>query len=271
MMSKGRVKFIISCIYFFLCKAYGALLHVFHKKTPGTFVVLFYHEIAAAHRRSFARQMDMLIKNAVPVRSDFNGPLESGTHYVAVTFDDAFTSVLENAMPELIQRNIPCTVFTPTACLGKQPDWIKGCHEMIVTEQQLKDVAENQLIAIGSHTHTHPRLADLKQADAFDEIRISKQILENTLKRDIAQLAFPFGSYNDACIALAYQAGYKRVFGILPTIKKFQSDDFFVGRAECEPDCLLMDFFLRIAGAYQWMAIAVLMKRYLLTILKLRK
>ena len=50
---------------------------------------------------------------------------------------------------------------------------------------------------IGSHTMNHKRLSELKfEKDLYDEIVISKLILEKELKISVEHFAFPFGDIN---------------------------------------------------------------------------
>src|SRR5262249_3105591 len=89
------------------------------RKRPGSAVILYYHAVPAKERQCFAAQMDELLRCAKPIPADLDGPLERGTHHVAVTFDDGFVSVLENALPELQRRKIPAVIFVPSGYLGE--------------------------------------------------------------------------------------------------------------------------------------------------------
>jgi Polysaccharide deacetylase len=55
--------------------------------------------------------MDTLLRVATPVRADRAETVEKGKHYAAVTFDDGFENVTDNAVPELEKRRIPATLF----------------------------------------------------------------------------------------------------------------------------------------------------------------
>ena len=66
-------------------------------------------------------------------------------------------------------------------------------------------------IEIGSHTRSHPVLAQLDDAAAERELRESKTRLEAQLDRATPGLAFPYGgpdAYSDRTVALARRAGY---------------------------------------------------------------
>src|SRR5262245_32618995 len=120
------------------------------------FIVLMYHSVKRHERERFARQMDQLVRVASPVYADFVGTkTANGRSYVAVTFDDGYQSVLENAIPILSDRHIPVTMFVPTKCLGGRAAWItdeehRNARERLVTSDELRDVRKNGVL-VGSH------------------------------------------------------------------------------------------------------------------------
>ena len=90
---------------------------------------------------------------------------------VAVTFDDAFRSVLELAFPALELVGWPATLFVPTEHVGKPgpmawdgiDQWIGGEHERelhALRWDEIRELAEAGW-EIGSHTRTHPKLTQL--------------------------------------------------------------------------------------------------------------
>ena len=81
-----------------------------------------------------------------------------------------------------------------------------------VSAAQLATFSRDPLVTIGSHTVSHPRLAQLPTEQAALELRESRRHLEALLDREIGHLAYPFGRH-DACGArefdLARASGYK--------------------------------------------------------------
>src|ERR1039458_9620993 len=76
-------------------------LRLVGRRTQPTCVVIYYHAIDSGQRARFARQMDDLVRLAKPVPAGVSSLPDSPAHYCAITFDDGFVSVLENALPEL--------------------------------------------------------------------------------------------------------------------------------------------------------------------------
>src|SRR5688572_3601936 len=92
----------------------------------GRGVVLYYHAVGPRDRAAFSRQMDEILKRAQPFEADSREAMADAARNVAITFDDGYRSVLENAIPELEKRNMPFTIFVPTGCLGERPSWVRN-------------------------------------------------------------------------------------------------------------------------------------------------
>jgi peptidoglycan/xylan/chitin deacetylase (PgdA/CDA1 family) len=267
-------KLAISIGYYTSKRFWELLKRLIGKKRPGTCVVLYYHSVKPEQRPRFAQQMDDLIRWTIPVKTSFNEPMQNGVDYAAVTFDDGFVNVIDNALPELIQRKIPSTLFVTTGYLGKSPQWDiepnnPDHKEICMTISHLKEL-HSSLVSIGSHTVTHPKLTLIDERMAFDELSISKEQLETILVRNVDLLSFPHGAYNDKIVELSLRAGYKRVFTILPTFAFPKPGEYITGRVKVDPDDWRLEFRLKLLGAYCWLPFAFALKhnimRYLRTL-----
>lgn len=265
------LKLVVSALFFIwrgLLVPLGALL-----KRPllEPLVVLMYHAVTPAQRARFEWHMDLLLRTGVPVRADHAGPWLFGRPSIAITFDDGFMSVCENALPVLEERNLPATCFIPVGYLGRPPGWISHpdhefSSEMVLTENDLRKLPV-RLITIASHGFTHARLADVGPEQTWTELTKSKQLLEKILGRPITQLALPYGSYDGTVIALAQKAGYERIFLNVPTFRFSASRNSVVGRIEISPADWPLECRLKMAGAYQWLPIAMSLKWGLIRLL----
>jgi peptidoglycan/xylan/chitin deacetylase (PgdA/CDA1 family) len=220
-------------------------------------VVVYYHAVRTDQRRRFARQMDLLQRLAQPFQAGCLDPVPTSCRYMAaVTFDDGFESVLENAVPELTKRNIPFVLFVPSGCLGRQPSWVPATHpsftERVLSESKLSSLASNGLCVIGSHSVTHSNLATLGSSRLSEELIRSKADLEAALGRSIDVFSFPYGAATSATYAAARRAGYRRVFTIEPECFRSTADAFVVGRFAVDPDDWRIEFHLKLVGAYRW-------------------
>ena len=120
---RRNLKIAISLVYYFVREC----LFVAWAAGPSAaqrLTIIYYHGVTRSCRSSFARQMQALHRDApsCPHRTEAN--CRSATeNVVAITFDDAFVSVAENALPELDKYSSHCTIFVPVGWLGRTPGW----------------------------------------------------------------------------------------------------------------------------------------------------
>jgi peptidoglycan/xylan/chitin deacetylase (PgdA/CDA1 family) len=262
------VKLFISLGYFLLTEAGNLIRSLLGSSPAGTCVVIHYHAVAPKERSRFARQMDMLLLHAKPIAADHNEPLQPGQHHVAVTFDDGFMSAVENAIPELEQRKIPMAFFIPPGLLGTSPHWPGygpegGADEIIATAECLKQLPSD-LITFGSHTMTHAWLPPLSDDEARFQISASRSELKKLLNRDIKLFSFPYGALDRRLVELCREAGYERVFSVLPTPAFADPKEYVTGRIAVNPTDWQLEFRLKILGAYQWLPGVIAFKRKVL-------
>jgi peptidoglycan/xylan/chitin deacetylase (PgdA/CDA1 family) len=189
-------------------------------------LVLAYHAVSADWPSDLAvppdaleRQLSYLVRRGyrgVTFREAARG--EARGRRLAVTFDDAYRSILEKALPVLSELGIPGTVFVPTAFAGSQepmrwPEiehWAEGAYARELYCMSWGQLAE--LVAagweVGSHTRTHPHLPLLDDRELELELAESKAECERQLG-GCATLAYPFGDHDDRVIEAVGRAGYE--------------------------------------------------------------
>jgi peptidoglycan/xylan/chitin deacetylase (PgdA/CDA1 family) len=137
---------------------------------------------------------------------------------VAVTFDDAYTSVYDIAFPMMRRLGMTGTVFVPTAWPGRDEPmswpgidhWVGGPHERelrCMSWDQLRELQDAGW-EIGAHTHTHPHLPQIDDATLADELERSLRICSEQMGRECATLAYPYGDYDERVVAAAGAAGF---------------------------------------------------------------
>jgi peptidoglycan/xylan/chitin deacetylase (PgdA/CDA1 family) len=227
-------------------------------------IVLTYHAVTAAQVQRFTAQMRELHRHAVAVAADCVDAAQASL-VVAVTFDDAFHNVFEHAAPVMEKYAVPFTVFVPTASLGLEPAWIAPERRSalgIVAAAEVIAAAAGRGVQIGSHTVTHPYLAHLNAERLQDEMCRSRETLEQITGRSVTLLALPYGSYNAAVLEVAATAGYERVYANVP-LRRGRHHPILVGRIDVSPDDSMVEFGLKMRGAYSWLALAIPAKRRL--------
>jgi peptidoglycan/xylan/chitin deacetylase (PgdA/CDA1 family) len=232
-------------------------------------VILYYHSIPNTARARFAAQLDALLELATPI-SIATVPLlppARGQHYCAVTFDDGIRDVVENAVPELQKRNIPATMFVVASALGRHAWWwppsaLSEPQAPVISAEQLRALPSG-LISIGSHTLTHPMLPCLKEEEARRELYGSRAVLEQILGRRVTLFSFPFGAFSPALISWCREAGYERVFTSTPGLSFQDPHEFVSGRVPVDATASMLEFRLKVLGAYRWLPYAISLKRRL--------
>lgn len=229
------------------------------------FVVIYYHRVPAAARAEFARQLDALERRLAVLPAADVGSVAPPRDAVAITFDDAFRSVLENAVPELTRRALPATIFVPVEFVGRAPTWEMETagdpDDEVITDEELRALPE--LVELGSHTLRHPRLTSVADDVLEAEVRESRERLERLVGASVRLLAFPYGEHDDRVVEVCRRAGYERVFGIEPRPADRLGRDFVRGRIAVEPTDGALEFFLKTRGAYAWMVHVSALKRRL--------
>ncbi len=84
----------------------------------------------------------------------------------------------------------------------------------LMSWEQIREVAQNN-IAIGSHTHNHYALATLKAENQFAESKISKDTIEQKIKRVVNTISYPVGGYyhfTSKTQEVVKQCGYRLAF-----------------------------------------------------------
>lgn len=185
--------------------------------------VLMYHKIAPRPRRvrlkglyvtpaHFARQLAELGEGGF-VSCGLTEAMQVGAagQRVALTFDDGFRNVLQNALAPLAERRWRALQFLVPNCIGQWNQWDLRDGE---APEALMDAAEvrdwlGAGHAIGSHSLTHARLTRLTLRDAREEIFASKKKLEDAFGVAVEHFCYPYGDWNEPVRELVIEAGYR--------------------------------------------------------------
>ncbi len=243
------VKVGISALVCAVDTAVGVVAPARRRGRRSTGVVLMYHDVAPADRAAFAAQCDLVARLGVPTTAaDLHRPAD-GSWRVAWTFDDAFRSFAEEAVPEMEARAIPSTLFVPT-------EWSRRADDPDASFPGLSPerlAALPPSVEVASHSRSHPHLPELDDAALADELAGSRAELEAMVGRPVRTHAFPYGEHDARVDAAARAAGYERCYGIAPTVAT-DGDDFVVGRVQVDPWDWPVEVRLKALGAYRWMA-----------------
>lgn len=264
---KRMAKAAISLFYFVAQELHRNVLQAVGRSPNRQLVILYYHGIPTAFRSNFVRQLEAIRRGARVYPACHRGSLPADKHSVAITFDDAYVSVAENALPELVARGFHSTIFVPVGSLGSHPTWpvengSLDSGETVMPAEQIATLPSS-FVTLGSHTSTHPRLSQIDPHDARREIERSRRALQALTAQDVRLFAFPYGDHDASTIELCKAAGYDYVFSITPDPVDTTGTEFIRGRVKVDPFDSPLEFFLKHRGAYAWLSRASLLKRKL--------
>lgn len=269
-MLKRFLKILISIVFFLWYKTKTRVYRLLGRRQPGQLIILTYHSIRDAQRDKFAGQMDALVKAGVIESANVGEIFHDGRYHIAVSFDDGYQNIMKNALPAMRERAIPPTVFVTTGYLGKRPGWIlderhPNYDERIINENELKGLIEENVI-IGSHTLSHPDLTKIDEWQSEAELMDSKSYLEKLLSKQITLCSLPYGEVDKSRRNQFVTAGYTRVFLNVPTYPASDTKRYFMGRTDASPDDWKLEYHLKLRGAYQWLPLAIAVKKWIINI-----
>lgn len=178
-------------------------------------VVLQYHHVdddtpsaTSTSPALFRQQLDRIAElglEVVPLEEATEQAMEGerqDEQVVALTFDDAYSSVYETAWPLLRERGLPFTIFVNTQAIEQG---IPG----YMTWAQLREVSASDLVTIGNHTSDH---AHLVPAPGESRAALKKRVrasldnatasLRDNLDLEPRVFAYPYGEYGATAQAL---------------------------------------------------------------------
>jgi peptidoglycan/xylan/chitin deacetylase (PgdA/CDA1 family) len=189
-------------------------------------VVLCYHAISpswksalAVRPERLAAQVGWFLKRGYePITFTEAVTRRDRARAVAVTFDDAYRSVPQLALPVLERLGVPGTMFVPSAFPDEPgPMAWPGIAEWTDTpwEHELTCASWDELRKlraagweIGSHSRTHPHLTTLDGERLAEELALSKAECEAQLDAACTSVAYPYGDVDARVVDEAARAGY---------------------------------------------------------------
>ena len=124
---------------------------------------------------------------------------------VAITFDDAWLSIYDNAFPALKKRAWPFTVFVNTQAVDEQ-------HSKVMSWEQLAELQQHGGL-IANHGVSHPYLLEKPAELSWDEwltneVLAAEKRIENKLGVSHKMLAYPYGEFNLAITDWVREQGF---------------------------------------------------------------
>lgn len=170
---------------------------------------------------AFASLLDGFEQSALPVLT-LDELLNPATRRgVTLTFDDGIDSVFNAALPVLRERTLPAHLFLATSVVGSQNRWQgQPAHAPrfdVMSWQQLEQLHDAGF-RIESHTHNHPDMRQLGNAEMEAECTTADKAIERAVGRRPKYFAYPYGYFNAAVrdyVSGRYRAAVTTQLGVL--------------------------------------------------------
>lgn len=187
-------------------------------------VVLLYHHVSTNTPASTSVSPDVFRQhleyldakdyNVLPLSQVLNTIAEGGTlpdRTVSITFDDAYHSIQDQAMPMLKKRDWPFTVFVNTLAIDK------GYSNYLNWDDLRKLLGAGA--EIGNHSQSHAHLVRRLEGESekqwgnrvAKDIASAKKRLKEELGIDANMFAYPYGEHTPELQQIVKEGGY---FGI---------------------------------------------------------
>jgi peptidoglycan/xylan/chitin deacetylase (PgdA/CDA1 family) len=127
-----------------------------------------------------------------PIKINYNSPINT---------ENEFTAILSNLNKE-DKRKFTLNMHET---LKMKPD----TYSRVISKEQLAILANNRLVEIGSHSHSHAVLTNINSDSLRYELKHSKEILEQITKKNIPIIAYPNGASTTKIDQLASDLGYQ--------------------------------------------------------------
>lgn len=170
---------------------------------------------------------------------------------VVLTFDDAFRSFHELALPTLSRHGMRATVFVPVGEIGGTNRWDAAAgypQRAVMSESELREIAAAGM-EIGSHGWTHRSLPGCSEHEIEEElVRSRERLRELGFAADF--FAYPYGHYSKRCIELVKAAGYKGAASMFSDAPSVTDNRFALRRVYVHPGDTPLRFRCKLSRPY---------------------
>jgi peptidoglycan/xylan/chitin deacetylase (PgdA/CDA1 family) len=166
---------------------------------------------------------------------------------VALTFDDGYKDNIERAVPILEKSGFHATFFITVGYIGSVKTSPKRAWQRwpCMDGRDLKALVDGSH-EIGSHCVRHLDLRALSAKEKRDELKGSKGTLGALLNIEIDTLSYPYGRFDEDCVEIAKEAGYKAACTTISGSNGPSADPYRLKRIEVRRDDTAMGLIERL-------------------------
>jgi peptidoglycan/xylan/chitin deacetylase (PgdA/CDA1 family) len=255
------------------------------RTTAGRVPILMYHginpEVGSQHPyfetntspAAFRAHMNILARNDYTTL-DLEGALNAiqsagdSNRKAVITFDDGYYDFYNTAFPILVENGFQATLFIVTSLTGAQRVSRNGKEYM--TWGEVREVHARG-IRIGSHTVGHGKLWNMTPTQIDDELRGSKEAIEDKLGTAVQSFAYPYAFpaqdkrfiqfLRDRLQRHGYGNGVSTTIGTA----KGEVDRYFLPRLPVNTFDDETFFRAKLEGGYEWLRVFQQAKKALQT------
>jgi peptidoglycan/xylan/chitin deacetylase (PgdA/CDA1 family) len=139
-------------------------------------------------------------------------------------------------LPILSEVGFTATVFCAAAYVGGRCGWDRAPG---IPDLEMMSWGDLGLLLdagweIGGHTASHAHLPRLTPDGIREEIASGRRMLEDRLARSIASFAYPYGEFDERCVAVAAEMGFDSAWTMIPTTNPPGCGLLTLGRFNCD-------------------------------------
>lgn len=226
-------------------------------------IILLYHSIGhhpwAVSKASFRKQINWLHDHcriysfSELLQTPYNDDLQ-----IAITFDDGYASLYDNALTILDNKKIRPLVYLNT-------HWVDAQHrndafnyfghyegEAFLTWPEVLELSAHHW-EIGSHAVNHCDFSTLDAATTIRELCLSKERIESQLHKPCAHFSYPWGKYTLDAMQAVKSAGYASAVGVRHRCLTPQSPLFALPRINIASNYSFKDFKNIMMGKWDYL------------------
>jgi peptidoglycan/xylan/chitin deacetylase (PgdA/CDA1 family) len=215
-----------------------------------------YDQLTVTPKR-FEEQMSYLKKNcrvlSLPQAVTELANKNLSTPAVVVTFDDGYRDNLTQALPILRKNRIPATIFvTGRFCdqSMRHPRYPSEEGRLHLDWNEVRELAREPGITIGSHTLTHPYLTRQPEPQVRAEIFDSRHAIARQIDAPVEYFCYPSGDVTAREASLVEAAGYLAAVSVAPGSNHPGTPRYMLRRTEVTDRDGAHELALKLAGAY---------------------
>jgi peptidoglycan/xylan/chitin deacetylase (PgdA/CDA1 family) len=225
-------------------------------RRPGDLTILLYHRVGDGpgeielpapvferHLASLAQKERVLSLDEALARR------EGG---VVVSVDDGYRDFVDVVVPLLVRYRVPAILYLATGLVAD--DATRGPDAL--TWDGLREALETGLVTIGSHTHGHVDLSGASEAQAEEEMRRSKELIEDRLGVACRHFAYPWAVGSPAADRAARRVFESAALDAWRTNRRGRIDPHRLGRTPVLRSDGTMFFAARAGGLLDGEALA---------------